>query len=190
MLKAKNLLFLLALLVVPFISGCDDDDPEPENEEETITTVALTLTPTTAGSDVVVMTFTDLDADGPLPPATTQSGDLTANTTYTGAITFSDASDPTDIEDITLEISDEDDEHQVFYQTDAGLNMTFAYNDSDDDNNPIGLLTNVTTGDASSGNLTVTLRHEPNKTATGVAIDNPAPAGGETDIEVVFGVTF
>ena len=36
---------------------------------------------------------------------------------------------------------------------------------------------------------TITLRHEPAKTATGVSGGDITNAGGETDIEVVFDVT-
>ena len=41
----------------------------------------------------------------------------------------------------------------------------------------------LSTGEASSGTLTLTLRHEPNKPNSGLA-----DAGGETDIEVTFDV--
>ena len=50
--------------------------------------------------------------------------------------------------------------------------------------NPLGLSFILTTSGASSGELTFTLRHEPNKPNSG--LDN---AGGETDIEITFNVT-
>ena len=50
--------------------------------------------------------------------------------------------------------------------------------------NPVGLSFILSTSDASSGALTFTLRHEPNKPNSG--LDN---AGGETDIEITFNVT-
>ena len=50
--------------------------------------------------------------------------------------------------------------------------------------NPVGLSFILSTLDASSGALTFTLRHEPNKPNSG--LDN---AGGETDMEVTFDVT-
>ncbi|MEO1713252.1 MAG: type 1 periplasmic binding fold superfamily protein, partial [Bacteroidota bacterium] len=91
-------------------------------------------------------------------------------------------------EDITREIEEEDDEHQLFYQIASDLNLTVAYEDADGNNNPVGLLTTITTGDASTGTLTVTLRHEPAKDASGVSDGDIANAGGETDIEVIFDV--
>ncbi len=54
--------------------------------------------------------------------------------------------------------------------------------------NPIGISTIVTTNGASTGTITVTLRHEPNKDASGVSTGDITNAGGETDIEVIFNV--
>ncbi|MEZ7887763.1 MAG: type 1 periplasmic binding fold superfamily protein, partial [Flavobacteriales bacterium] len=58
----------------------------------------------------------------------------------------------------------------------------------DEEGNPIGLSTVLTTGEMGSGTITVTLRHEPNKDAAGVSSGDIANAGGETDIEVTFNV--
>ena len=114
------------------------------------------------------------------------NGTLAANTTYSGSLEFLNQSE-TPAEDITEEVAEEDDEHQVFYaSTVAGLSV--AYNDADDDNNPLGLATTLTTGDAGTGTMTITLRHEPNKSAAGVSDGDIANAGGETDIEVTFDV--
>ena len=62
------------------------------------------------------------------------------------------------------------------------------YMDMDGNGNPIGLTTTVTTASAGSGAITITLRHEPDKTAAGVAGGDISNAGGETDIEVTFQV--
>jgi hypothetical protein len=67
--------------------------------------------------------------------------------------------------------------------------MDHAYDDMDGSGNPIGVANTYLTGDAGSGTFTVTLRHEPNKTAAGVADGDITNAGGETDIEVEFPVT-
>ena len=64
----------------------------------------------------------------------------------------------------------------------------FAYSDQDNDGNPLGLLFELTTGDAGNESYTITLRHEPDKTAAGVSGGDITNAGGETDIEVVFDV--
>ena len=67
--------------------------------------------------------------------------------------------------------------------------MTFEYTDADDNGNPIGILTTLTTGEVGSGNLRIVLRYGPNKNADGVFSGDITNAGGETDIEVVFPIT-
>ncbi len=169
-----------------FFSSCKDDDPVPENEEELITTLQLVLTPD-GGGTTATLKFQDLDGDGGTAPTIT-ADKLAANTTYTGTITLLNESE-SPAEDITVEVKEEGAEHQFFYATTAGLNISFAYNDQDSDGNPIGLDFTLVTGDASTGTLRVTLRHEPDKTATDVSIGDITNAGGETDIEVDFDVT-
>lgn len=176
-------LFCTLLFGMLLISGCDDDDEIIIDEPELITTATLTLTPVSGGA-AAVFSFVDLDGDGGNAPVVT-TANLVANTSYNASLTLRNDSE-TPAEDITLEVQEEDDEHQVFYALSSGLNLTVAYSDQDDDGNPLGLLTSFTTGDASTGNITVTLRHEPNKSAAGVATGDITNAGGETDIEVVF----
>ena len=94
----------------------------------------------------------------------------------------------TPAENITLEVEEEGDEHQFFYTFSNSI-ATVAYTDQDKNGRPIGITFNVTTTSAGIGNLTVTLRHEPNKTAAGVAAGNITNAGGETDVEVDFSLT-
>ena len=90
--------------------------------------------------------------------------------------------------DITAEILEEDEDHQFFFKTNiAGL--TVAYSDQDEDGNPVGLQSTATTTGTGNGTVTVILRHEPNKSATGVVNGDITNAGGETDIEVTFNVT-
>ena len=166
-----------------FLTSCgDDEDPDIENEQEVITTLSYTLTPD-GGGTAVVLNFTDLDGDGGNAPVIT-GGTLAANTTYTGSMELlNETEDPA--EDVTVEIAEEDDEHQFFFSTTvAGLSV--GYTDQDDDGNPIGLASSLTTGAAGTGNLTVILRHEPNKDGAGVSDGDIAEAGGETDIEVTF----
>lgn len=185
-----RLLPLLFLAILGFAACGDDDGPTPENSEEVITNISLTLTPTGTGTGgaPVILSFSDPDGDGGNAPTTTVSGPLAANTSYTGALVVLNASDPTDVEDVTVEIRAEDEEHQIFYLVKGGLNLTAEYTsiDEDDDGNPLGIITNMTTGDPSSGSLTVIILHEPDKEASGITIGNPDPAGGETDAEVSF----
>lgn len=182
----KKYLFLFSSLVIMSLTSCSSDDPEIVNEEELITTLKVTLTPNGGGS-VVTLQLQDLDGDGPNAPVTTVSGPLQANTTYTGVTqVLNETESPA--EDITLEVEEEGDEHQFFYTLSNSI-ATVTYTDLDVNDKPIGITFNLTTTTAGIGNLTVTLRHEPNKTASGVSAGNIANAGGETDVEATFNLT-
>ena len=178
----NNLKFLALFLSTSLVfTSCSNDDA-PVNEEEVITTVIVTLT---SGGETITLTSKDLDGDGPNAPEVTVSGNLIANTVYTGSTRFlNELEDPAD--EITIEVEEEGAEHQVFYQLLSSLG-TVTYTDTDVDGRPIGLSFTLTTGStAGTGNLTVTLRHEPNKTASGVASGDITNAGGSTDAQVTF----
>jgi len=164
-----------------FLASCSDDDNGPVNEEEVITTVITTLT---NGSTTITLTSRDLDGDGPNAPVATVSGDLTANTVYNGEITFLNET-VTPADNITAEVEEEGEEHQIFYQIPASLG-TIGYTDFDVNAKPVGLTFTYTTGNAGTGNLTVTLRHLPNKSAAGVAAGDITNAGGATDAQVTY----
>lgn len=180
----KNLK-LIALLVIPaiFSTSCSNDDA-PVNEEEVITTVRTTLT---GGGQVITLTSRDLDGDGPNAPVVTVSGNLVAGTTYTGSTEFlNELEDPA--EDITIEVQEEGADHQVFYQLPSSIG-TVTYTDTDANGRPIGLNFTLVAGTSgSTGTLTVTLRHDLNKSAAGVAGGDITNAGGSTDAAVSFSV--
>ncbi len=180
----KNL--ILSLVIFMTLQSCSKPDaPIIPNEGELITTVQVTLIPT-EGGETTVMEFKDLDGDGPKAPVI-KNGTLKANTTYNGSIKILNELNTPTI-DITQEIETEKEAHQLFYSIGNGLNATATYKDKDANNKPVGLFFELKTGNASNGKLKITLLHEPNKTAEGVADGNPSKAGGETDIEVEFDV--
>jgi hypothetical protein len=175
---SKLFLFALTTLV---LASCSNDD-SPVNEEEVITTVTTTLT---GGGQVITLQSRDLDGDGPNAPVVTVSGNLTANTTYSGETVFTNET-VSPAEDITTEVEEEGDEHQIFYQFPAALG-SMIYTDVDANGDPIGLRFSFTTGtSATTGNIVVTLRHLPNKSAAGVASGDITNAGGATDAQVTF----
>ncbi len=184
-MKAIKGILLLTISMLYF--SCQKDEPAVvPNEEELITTVKLTLTPVDGG-EKIVFSFTDLDGDGAKAPVVV-NGKLKANTAYTTSISLlNELAKPA--EDITEEIQSEKEEHQFFYISAPELKLTTTYSDFDVNNKPVGLLTKIQTGNASNGKLKISLIHEPNKSAEGVANGNPSKAGGETDIEVQFDVT-
>lgn len=180
----KNNLFKVAFLATAavFIS-CEDDDPVSINEEEVITTVEYELVNNADANDIVTLLSTDNDGDGPNLPVVTVSGPFTAGAVYSGDVEFLNETE-TPAEDITEEVEEEGDEHEVFYIVNAA-DISIAKTDTDDDGNPLGLVTTLTAGTAGAGTLTIVLRHEPNKPNNGTLTD----AGGETDVQVEFDVT-
>lgn len=179
----KQLLFTLVVSLTLFAVSCSDDDENPEavDEEEVITTMNVTLV--AAGAQSITLQSRDLDGDGPNAPEISVSGNLSANSTYTGSIELLNETE-TPTEDITAEVKEEDDEHQFFF-TGSGAITGVEYADQDEDGNPVGIDFTLTTGDAGSGSLQITLRHEPKKPNDGSLGD----AGGETDIAQSFSVT-
>jgi hypothetical protein len=182
-MKTIKSILLLAFIGLSFVACSDDDNaPAPVNEEETITTMRITLVPAGGGTSIILETQ-DLDGDGPNEPDPTVSGNLTANTTYTGSIVFLNETE-SPAEDITEEVEEEDDEHQVFYIP-SGSISSITYNDQDGDGNPLGLAFTLETGAAGNATLEVSLVHEPKKPNDGTLAD----AGGETDFTDTYAIT-
>jgi hypothetical protein len=192
-LKFRNFkLYALALATALTFSSCnnDDDNPEPVNEEELITTVTAVYTPQ-GGGQAITLQYKDLDGEGANAPVVTVSGPFAKNKTYNGTVTYkNEAANPA--EDITPEIVEEGDEHQVFYQKTGTLNA-FSYGTApsnfDKNGKPVGLQSVFVTTNEASGNLVITLRHEPNKSASGVVAGDITNAGGSTDAEVTFAIS-
>ncbi|WP_075342702.1 type 1 periplasmic binding fold superfamily protein [Tenacibaculum agarivorans] len=182
-MKSIKLLALLFISTLVFTGCSDDENPVEENEEEVITTMTVTLVPQGGGTTVTLVSR-DLDGEGGEDSDIT-GGTLVANKVYDATIKLENETE-TPAENITDEVAEEDEEHQFFYQAATALNATFAYTGANDENgNPVGITFTVTTGDASTGNMTITLRHEPKKPNDGTLAD----AGGETDISVPFPIT-
>lgn len=172
------------------------------NPPEFISRVTLTFTP--LGGTPIVASFDDPDGDGGDPP-TIDPIDLVDGTDYTLTVDFLNAlEDPP--EDITLEVRDEADEHQVFLtgtgvvgpaSDQASAPLVHTYLDMDINGLPVGL-TNAISASSGTGMLTVTLRHlppiddAPTKTAdvaAQVKAGGFAAIAGESDAQVTFLVT-
>lgn len=179
---------LLATLLLTTACNRGEEDPDGDNDGEVITTIVLKFTE--AGTNNT-LEFTWEDLDGPGGNAPVIDPIVLANDkTYNLSIELFDKTDPNDIEDITEEIEEEDDEHQFFFQgTAVGNLIRIQYADEDGDGNPVGLKNTVTTISTGSGTFIITLRHELNKNAAGVKDGNIANAGGDTDVEATFQLT-
>jgi hypothetical protein len=186
-MKTTKLLAILFISVLSFTACSDNDDhghddhDHVEHEEE-ITQLIYKLTNTADSADVVTFTFTDEDGEGGANGTKEVSGNLTANATYTGALELINLEE---LEDVGAEIAEEDAEnHEIFYITNvAGLKIDTT--DVDANSNPLGFDTDITTGSAGTGILTISLVHEGKKPNDGTTTD----AGGTLDIEVVFELT-
>lgn len=172
-------------MTIFFLTGCSPDDPVIPNEEEVITSVKLTLIPIGASSGAE-FSYTDFDGDGGNDPVITFDT-LEEGKTYKASLSFlNEIEDPT--ENITEEIEEEAQEHQVFLVPSDSSAMTIIYMDNDGAGYPLGIKSQFTTKKWGDYTLQVILRHQPDKNAEGVSDGDPTNAGGETDIEVNFSV--
>ena len=99
-LKKAYILYLP--LVVLLVNSCSKDDPDGINEQEFISNVIISVT----SPDGTLQTI-----DWDLSETNMETINLKANSNYSVGLSFENRSDPTDIEDVTLEIIDEADAH-------------------------------------------------------------------------------
>lgn len=177
MKRIEKLIWILTFSV--FFLSCEKDQNQPmDNEEELITDVVLSFTDELGMEQS--FTFSDPDGPGGNDPVQEEIR-LSSLQSYELAVQFLDSSDPMEIENITLEVLDESDEHLVCYGFDGSIS-TLTIVDVDQNNMPLGLEALLTTNQPGSGTLTVSLKHLPDKT-------NALPCNtGETDVEVTFAV--
>ena len=155
--------FIAATALVMSISACKKDKPLPEPEEnELITKVSLKFTNVANASDVATVTWSDPDGDGGVAP-TIGTLNLKANTAYTFEVSevLNETASEADERNILNEIIEEADEHLWIYKPATGLNLVVVRTDKDANNFQIGIKGTAAVGAASTGNLQVTLRHQP-----------------------------
>jgi hypothetical protein len=194
---------LVACASVAAAAGCLSENTAISNEAELITNVTLTFTPASGGAAVTAVA-NDPDGEGGGPPDVDPVR-LQASETYALTVQFRNTlEDPP--EEITEEVRDEAEDHQVFFTGTAvagpasdqpGAALTHAYADLDASGLPVGLASSITTS-TGTGTLIVTLRHlppldeTPTKTA-GLAAEVSAGGfgaiPGATDAQVTFLVT-
>lgn len=172
---SKYTLFLFVLITFIQCSN-DNDNPELINEEEEINRIVFELT-----SDNGTNTYTWNEGDSSFDLS------LTAGSNYQVAVSFFNASDPTDVEPINPEVIEEADEHQVFFENSSTIvSIAPANNDQQDSaGNPLGLKTSWTAASSGSAVVRLFLIHEPN-TKSG---SSRADFGGETDVQLDVNVT-
>ena len=183
---------LIGFIGHSLLTSCVADDAPPvENEEEVIDSVRLTFTPATGGTPVIA-TASDPDGEGPGRLVANGPISLSVDTEYTLAIQVGS--------EITLQIREEDDEHQFFFAW-KGTAELFSnpagdgnednrddpvnYIDFDDNGQPVGLTTTwTTTSRTGKCSFRVTLKHQP-----GIKSDTSTVTDGETDVSVEWSLT-
>lgn len=164
-------------------SSCDhlDDPHDHTDDHDAVTTVTLTLV-AQGTNDTTSVTWEDLDGIGGNNPGRIDTLFLRPATIYLGSVTFENRA-KTPIENITEEVLEDADEHQVFYAVSNSLGQVQIL-DKDGRGLPLGLvysLSTAATAAAVPGTLTLSLYHfdsESSKSGT-----DPAD---ETDVEVSF----
>ena len=149
----KKLNFKLLLLVLVTFYSCSKDDPDAINEQEFISNVIIVV----ESSDGSTQTI-----DWDLSEMNSETINLKVNANHNVGLSFLNSSDPTDVDDVTLEIIDEKDEHQVFFEfADVSVNVTSASNDTKDGTR--GVLLNSVWNPTSTGSgiVRVYLIHQP-----------------------------
>lgn len=177
----------LFLLFSLFISGCKKEEqvvspPLPGNEF--LTTVKLELV-NTVTNDTVIGIWRDLTPEDTNPADTSLALlNLKENSTYKATIFLLDET-KNPAEDITTEIKERGNYHQLFYFPSPNLGANLVVNVTDTDTNspplPLGITTNFITNAAAVGKINVILKHQPN-------VKNGTFAPGSTDIDVNFQV--
>lgn len=201
MLKNLYIKPIIALCLFVLIFACSkSDDPDPVHEEEAITLVTLEVSK--AGSsetteynfEVEGHDHEDEDhADEEEEDHDDHDGEhieieLEPNSSYDVSIFIYNDTDPNNVEDITLEIIEEKDEHQIFYEIMdelSGFSITSASDDTVDSNgNPLNIKTTWTTTGETSGEVVGYLIHGPTSKTGNTRND----FGGATDFEIDFEV--
>jgi len=165
-----------ALILTSTIAACTEPGADaPGDETEIITTVKLTFAPED-GSAPISASFRDPDGDGGMS-GTTDPLALAAGMTYAMQVEFLDELG-TPTENITREIEEEAEAHQVFVlggavagpaATDSAAaiadhmytDLESDYGANTGDDLPVGLINTITTRAAGTGELVIVLRHMP-----------------------------
>ncbi|TYA71521.1 hypothetical protein [Seonamhaeicola marinus] len=198
----KNVKIALTSLLVGALllttSCSDDDSPEQGHHHDEVTLVQVIVTDgdgNTETYDIHAEHEDHDDKNGNKEEDDEVEIELYANSTYSVEIKFLNDEDPNDIEDATLEILEEKDEHFIVFSKEAGVNLSITRTDDASstraDGNKIGLSTDWTTGAASpEGHVEVKLYHEPTEVSEASNGNDfgSVGAGSETDVDVHFAV--
>ena len=190
----KKVFFYASLALLFVTTSCsDNDEPAVVNEEEVITKVTIQVT-NLSDNSTSIYTFgveahdhsDDYDHadDDDHPDGDHMEIELASNSSYLFEFKVLNDTDPNNVENITLEVIDEADSHQVFYEIlDSSITIEAADDDTFDSNsNPVMLKTIWTTTTATVADVEAFLLHEPTS-KIGTTRDD---FGGSADVEIDF----
>ncbi len=178
-MKIQKAFLPVLMLVVLLVSSCKKDPVNP-NDGELITTVKVEFIESVSGTKQSFV-FRDLDGEGGNAPSKFEEISLSANKTYKYEVYLLNES-VTPVDDITIEIEAEADDHQ-FYYTPSFPALTISNLNKDSKNLPLGTEATWSTGAASTGTVNITLKHKPGTKAAGDPISK-----GDTDVSIDFKV--
>jgi hypothetical protein len=164
-------------------SSCDhlDDPHDHDHDHDAVTTVMLELIEQ-GTTDTTRVTWEDLDGIGGNNPNRIDTLALKTGKTYLGTVRFENrAKSPA--ENITEEVLEDADEHQVFYTVSNSLGQVTVL-DKDGRGLPLGLTFSIATTTAAAavpGALTLSLYHYESESSK-----NGTDPADETDVEVSF----
>jgi hypothetical protein len=183
-MKINPFYIALILSISLFGLSCGKDDDSPENppaisnEEELITTVALQFIDPSGVNPDVNATFKDVDGPGGLEPSQFDTIRLASGSLYHATILLlNESANP--IEDITVEVLDEAEDH-LFCYTPEDIDLSISRTDTDGVFE-LGITSNWLTGLAGMGAVRIVLKHQP-------GIKDGSCDPGETDVEIDFEV--
>ena len=174
----RTLIFYISIfLASALMQSCKEPttSPEPTAEQEKITTVKLEFKDT-ANGQFLNYYFRDMDMEGPKPPSQLDTIILNTNTTYLVSTKFINEANPNGIINVTSEVKAEEKHHIVCYST---TNSSIIIRTDSDGIYPLGLETKWFNGSASTGKLSIILKHQP-------GMKDGSCDLGSTDVQVDF----
>ena len=167
----------IMVLAISLVYSCSKDDPDAVNQQEYISNVVLKVQSSDGSSQTVNWDISEQN---------TQSINLKANSDYKVEVSFLNNSDPSDIDDVTLEVIEEADQHQVFYEfASVSVDVTSASDDVKDGSRGV-LIKSIWNASASgAGTVRVYLIHQP----TNYSGTTREDIGGFNDVSIDIPIT-
>jgi len=173
----SSMIYILLTAVVLIRCGKDPVEPMEQIDDTLQQVTTWRMLMFSQQIQPTQLSYRDLDADGPDEPIIT-GGRAAANTTFRGQLEMFDETMFPELE-INEYIKNNSSSFQIFF-VGNGIDLNVTYTDEDINGNPIGLDTEIVTGDPGEGSITIILRQSPLKNNS----NNPVAAGGETIGEV------